>query len=90
MNIKRVLGVLVLGSCVVHPNFAAAQERRAPHTGSTAVGVDVGAFVPRDGELEAAPVVNALLEFSGARCTSVRGPGSTTSRRAPASAPTSA
>ena len=59
--IKRVLGILVLGSCIIPANVATAQER-APHTGSTAVGVEAGAFIPRDGQLDTAPIVNALLE----------------------------
>lgn len=59
---KRVLGIIVLGSCVISPRMAAAQER-APHTGSTAVGVDAGAFIPRDGQLDLAPIVNVLLEY---------------------------
>ena len=60
--LKRVLGVLVLGSCIIPPGAAAAQER-APHAGSTAVGVDVGAFIPRDGQLDTALIVNALIEY---------------------------
>jgi hypothetical protein len=59
---RRVLAVIVLGTCIAVPGLAAAQER-APHTGSTAVGVDVGAFIPRDGQLDTALIVNALLEF---------------------------
>ena len=37
--LKRVLGVLLLGACIALPGVAVAQER-APHAGSTAVGVD--------------------------------------------------
>ena len=59
---RRALGVLVLGSCIMSPGIAAAQER-APHAGSTAVGVDVGAFIPRDGQLDTALILNALLEY---------------------------
>jgi outer membrane protein with beta-barrel domain len=69
---KRVLGMLVLGSCMISANTATAQELRAPHTGSTAVGVDVGAFVPRDGQLDPAPIVNALLEYYFTPRVSVR------------------
>ncbi len=58
---KRALSVLALGSCLMWAGAAAAQER-APHTGSTAVGVDFGAFVPKASELETAPVINVLLE----------------------------
>jgi opacity protein-like surface antigen len=41
---------------------AVAQER-APHTGSTAVGIDVGAFMPSADELDNALIVSALLEY---------------------------
>jgi outer membrane protein with beta-barrel domain len=58
----RVLGIIVLGSSVMSAGVAAAQER-APHTGSTAVGVDAGAFIPRDAALDPAPIVNVLLEY---------------------------
>jgi opacity protein-like surface antigen len=60
--LKRVVGVLMLGSCIVWPEMALAQER-APHTGSSAVGIDVGAFVPSEDQLDTAPIVNALLEY---------------------------
>jgi hypothetical protein len=60
--VRRALGILVLGSCIAVPAVARAQER-APHTGSTAVGVDVGAFVPKDNQLDPALIVNALLEY---------------------------
>jgi opacity protein-like surface antigen len=60
--LKRALGVLVLGLCIISPRAVAAQER-APHTGSTAVGVDVGTFIPRDNQLDPALIVNALLEY---------------------------
>jgi hypothetical protein len=59
---RRVLGVLMLGSCITCPTVAVAQER-APHTGSTAVGVEVGAFVPAANQLDNAPIVSALLEY---------------------------
>ena len=59
---KRVLGVLVLASCVMSPAVTTDQER-APHTGSTAIGVDVGAFIPRDGQLDTALIVNTLIEY---------------------------
>lgn len=59
---KRVLGIIVVGACLISPGTAAAQER-VPITGSTAVGVDAGAFIPRDGQLDIAPIVNVLLEY---------------------------
>ena len=39
-----------------------AQER-APHAGSTAVGIDVGAFMPAESQFDNALIVNALLEY---------------------------
>ena len=59
---RRVLGVLILVSCIIWPGVAAAQER-APHAGSTAVGIDVGAFIPAETQFDTAPVINALLEY---------------------------
>jgi opacity protein-like surface antigen len=60
--LKRTLGVLALSSCILGSGVAVAQER-APHTGSTAVGVDVGMFVPRETQLDNALIVNALIEY---------------------------
>jgi hypothetical protein len=59
---KRILGPIVAASCILSPGMAAAQER-VPNAGTTAVGVDAGAFIPRDGQLDAAPIVNVLLEY---------------------------
>lgn len=59
---KRVLGIVVVASSMIAPGMAVAQER-APHTGSTAVGLDAGAFIPRDGQFNVAPIVNVLLEY---------------------------
>jgi len=58
----RLPGVLVFGSCIILSASAWAQER-APHAGSTAVGVDAGVFVPKDDQLDRAPIVSALLEY---------------------------
>jgi hypothetical protein len=41
---------------------ASAQER-APHAGSTAVGVDVGAFGPNADQLDNALIFSVLLEY---------------------------
>ena len=60
--LKRLLGVLVFASCISPSGFAWAQER-APHTGSTAIGVDAGVFVPRNDQLDKAPIVSTLLEY---------------------------
>ncbi len=59
---RRILGVLILVSCIVSPEVAAAQER-APHAGSTAVGVDVGAFMPTENQLDNALIVSVLLDI---------------------------
>jgi len=58
---RRVLGVLILGSCA-WPAAVSAQER-VPYAGSTAVGVDVGVFLPREAQLDNAPIVSGLLEY---------------------------
>ena len=58
----RTLGALTLGSCLLWPGAALAQER-APHSGSTALGIDAGLFVPKQSAFESAPVVNALFEY---------------------------
>ena len=59
---KRVLGVLAFVSCIIPSGLAQAQER-APHTGSTAIGVDAGVFIPKGDQLDNAPIVSALLEY---------------------------
>ena len=59
--VRRVIGILMIGASLMWPRAAAAQER-APHTGSNAVGVDVGAFIPADNQFDTALVVNALVE----------------------------
>jgi opacity protein-like surface antigen len=68
---KRVVGILMIATCIIGPTAAAAQER-APHAGSTAVGIDVGAFVPKDDQLDSALIVNALLEYYFTPRVSVR------------------
>lgn len=60
--VRRILGVLIVVSCIAWPGLAVAQER-APHAGSTAVGFDVGAFVPAESELDNALIFSALLEY---------------------------
>ena len=57
---KRVLALLVVVSCMLWPGVAVAQER-APHAGSTAVGIDAGVFIPSADQLDNALIVNALL-----------------------------
>ena len=55
-------GVCALALCLTFPAIGTAQER-APHAGSAAVGVDVGAFVPSNDRLENAAVFNVLYEY---------------------------
>ena len=59
---RRIVCVLMIGSYLAVPGIASAQER-SPHTGSTAVGVDVGAFIPTDNQLDNALIVNALFDY---------------------------
>ena len=59
---KHRLGVLAFVSCIIMSGSAWAQER-APHTGSVAVGVDAGVFVPNVDQLDNALILNALLEY---------------------------
>lgn len=58
--LKRSLGVIVLG--LMGAGVAAAQER-APHAGQVATGVDFGAFIPKESQLETAPIINVNLEY---------------------------
>jgi opacity protein-like surface antigen len=63
MLVKYVVyGALIIGLIGLTPVAGAAQER-SPHRGSTAVGVDVGMFVPKDDSLDAAPILGALFEY---------------------------
>ena len=59
---RLIVGSLVLGLCVTVPVLALAQER-VPHAGSTAVGIDVGAFVPTADQLDNSLLVNVLYEY---------------------------
>jgi outer membrane protein W len=59
---RLTIGLLVLGLWVVAPAFAVAQER-VPHEGSTAVGIDVGAFVPTADQLDNSLLMSVLYEY---------------------------
>jgi len=59
---RRVFALIVLVSCATFPTAVLAQER-VPHTGTTAMGIDVGAFVPRDDQFNNAVLINGLLEY---------------------------
>jgi outer membrane protein W len=54
---------LALGWLAALPGLATAQEQRVPHEGSTAVGLDVGAFIPTDDLFDNALLVNVLYEY---------------------------
>ena len=58
--VRHFFIVPVLALCL---SASAIAQERAPHTGSTAVGVDVGAFVPKESGLDPALIVNALIEY---------------------------
>ena len=60
--LRQFLGLLVVGLCAISPSVVAAQER-VPRQGSTAVGVDVGAFVPADDQFDNALIINGLFEY---------------------------
>jgi opacity protein-like surface antigen len=63
MSLKHGVYVwLAIGLLAMAPASGVAQER-VPHAGSTAVGFDVGAFVPSDDQLDVAPVLGALFEY---------------------------
>jgi len=68
---RHKVGVIALGACIIGSGVASAQER-APHTGSTAVGVDFGAFMPKESQLDPAPIVNVNLEYYFTPRVSVR------------------
>jgi opacity protein-like surface antigen len=57
-----ICGSLVVGVLAMAPAAVVAQER-VPHAGSTAVGFDVGAFMPSDDQLDTAPVLGATFEY---------------------------
>ena len=57
-----MVGSLVLGLSVMTPVIAGAQER-VPQSGSTAVGIDVGAFAPRAPEMNNSLLFNVLYEY---------------------------
>jgi hypothetical protein len=60
---RRSLGVLALGSLFLASGVVASAQERAPHTGSTAVGFDVGMFVPKEPALDNALIVNVNIEY---------------------------
>src|SRR5260370_20072559 len=62
---KFLIGSLVLAVCALCAPNASAQDRRGrqPHTGSEAVGFEVGAFVPNDAQFDSDLLINGLFEY---------------------------
>jgi len=62
---KFFIGSLVLAVVVVSAASSSAQDsrRRQPHTGSEAIGFDVGAFVPNDESFNSDLLVEGLFEY---------------------------
>jgi hypothetical protein len=62
---KLFIGSLVLSFLALGLTSASAQDRRRrqPHTGSEAVGFEVGAFVPDDDQFNSDLLVNGLFEY---------------------------
>ena len=61
--LKRfTLGSLVLVLFMATPRMAAAQER-VPHEGSSAIGIDVGAFMPSQDNLEPSFLTGVTYEY---------------------------
>ena len=62
---KFLIGSLVLAVCALCAPNASAQDRRGrqPHTGSEAVGFEVGAFVPNDDQFDSDLLINGLFEY---------------------------
>jgi outer membrane protein W len=60
---RFVFTSLALGWFAALPVLATAQEARVPHEGSTAVGLDVGMFIPSNDLFDDALLVNMLYEY---------------------------
>jgi len=62
---KLFIGLLLVSFCGLPAANASAQDRRQrqPHTGSQAVGFEVGAFVPIDDQFNSDLLVNGLFEY---------------------------
>src|SRR5437899_24236 len=55
------LVVVIIGACAA--SSSAQDRRRQPHTGSEAIGFEVGAFVPNDPSFDSDLLVNGLFEY---------------------------
>jgi opacity protein-like surface antigen len=62
---KFFIGSLVVAVAAVNAASSSAQDnrRRQPHTGSEAIGFDVGAFVPNDESFDSDLLVEGLFEY---------------------------
>ena len=65
VDARFFVGLFVLGILALSVATASAQDRRRrqPHTGSEAVGFEVGAFVPNDDQFNSDLLVNGLFEY---------------------------
>ena len=59
---RLIIGIVTLGLIVGVQARVNAQER-TPHSGSTAIGIDVGAFVPPAPEMNNSLLFNVLYEY---------------------------
>ena len=57
-----IVGSFVLGLCGIVPVAATAQGR-VPHSESSSVGLDVGAFMPSGDRLDNAPAISGFYEY---------------------------
>lgn len=69
---RLIIRSLVAGFCVTFPVLATAQSR-VPHTESTALGIDVGAFMPRSDQLGGAALISVNYDYYVTPRVSVRG-----------------
>ena len=56
------IGLLIVGALLGVPGSTAAQER-VPQAGTTAAGIDVGAFIPTNDGLSNSLLLNVLYEY---------------------------
>jgi len=59
---RLLIGLTAISMCLAAPFTASAQER-VPHAESTAVGIDVGVFLPQADQFDRSPLVNVLYEY---------------------------
>ena len=69
---RLIIGSLVLGLCVTAPVTAKAQGR-VPHAESTAVGFEVGAYLPTADQLDNALTIGGFYEYYVTPRLSLRG-----------------